>query len=353
MDFEIKYLSFFVIEIEGQDEQTTKNFRQYANLDGAMFANSALKPFLDGELMKIAKRKVERHPKSEQVPTKIGSFIVEPGYDLASNPNYNMFNRIRNAATLNDFSSVSKEIAKTYVETTAARGGVLITISAKLNKYFDQPFCFILKCDFEKKVATITDEKTLINQIEMAITTKNMKSIQYPYMPEEGMIEEGELKIHQSSHAKYFEDFLKFVSYEKSMPEIVKAQVIGVAQQEFEQKYKGPSAEWEQEEASLEAWATSPKRELQEKWTVDQVMEVSSQIVEHAPEIELKLKIDHISIKGLLADFGDKIHLAKVNNRYVVVIDGDMIQFEKNVSPVEFLKPGELQEVVEKITKSY
>jgi hypothetical protein len=352
MDFEIKYLSFFVIDVEGQDDQTTKTFKQYANLDIEMFAKSALKPFLDGELMKITKRKVERHPKSEQVPTKIGRFIVEPGYDLASNPNFNLFNRIRSASTLSDFSSVSKEVAKTYIDTSAARGGVLITISAKLNKYFDEPFCFILKCDFEKKVATITDENTLINQIEMAITTKNMKSIQYPYMPEEGMIETSELKIHQFSHAKYFEDFLKFVEYEKSMPEIVKTQVMSFAQQEFEQKYNGPSAEREQEEASLETWATSPKRELQEKWTTDQVMEASSRIVEHAPDIELKLKLDHISIKGLLADFGDKIHLAKVNDKYVILIDGDIIQFEKNVSPVEFLKPSELHEVVDQIIKS-
>nr|WP_281172512.1 DUF3900 domain-containing protein [Ectobacillus panaciterrae] len=35
-----------------------------------------------------------------------------------------------------------------------------------------------------------------MRNVEMAITTKNMKSIQYPYMPEEGMIEERELKIH-------------------------------------------------------------------------------------------------------------------------------------------------------------
>ena len=49
-----------------------------------------------------------------------------------------------------------------------------------------------------------------------------MKSIQYPYVPEEGMTEEHELKIHQASHARYFEDFLKFVEYGESMPEIMK-----------------------------------------------------------------------------------------------------------------------------------
>ncbi|MES9749179.1 DUF3900 domain-containing protein, partial [Bacillus safensis] len=38
------------------------------------FEQSELKDFLDGELKKIVKRKVDRHPKSEQVPTKIGRF---------------------------------------------------------------------------------------------------------------------------------------------------------------------------------------------------------------------------------------------------------------------------------------
>lgn len=47
----------------------------------------------------------------------------------------------------------------------------------------------------------------------MMITTKNMKAIQYPYMPEKGMIESDELKIHQTLHTRYFEDFLKFVEY--------------------------------------------------------------------------------------------------------------------------------------------
>ncbi|MGQ0516955.1 DUF3900 domain-containing protein, partial [Bacillus sp. D-CC] len=55
-----------------------------------------------------------------------------------------------------------------------------------------------------------TDPNPTVND-EMATTTKNMKSIQYPYMPEEGMVEVGELKIHQASHARYFEDFMFFV----------------------------------------------------------------------------------------------------------------------------------------------
>ncbi|MFC6456083.1 DUF3900 domain-containing protein [Paenibacillus vulneris] len=34
---------------------------------------------------------------AEQVPTKIGRFTVEPGYDLHSYPNYNQFARLRTA----------------------------------------------------------------------------------------------------------------------------------------------------------------------------------------------------------------------------------------------------------------
>ncbi len=58
-----------------------------------------------------------------------------------------------------------------------------------------------MKCDFEPTVSSISDASTIIRHVEMAITTKKMKSIMYPYMPEEGMIEENELKIHQASHA--------------------------------------------------------------------------------------------------------------------------------------------------------
>jgi hypothetical protein len=103
-----------------------------------------------------------------------------------------------------------------------------------------------MKCDFEPKVASIADEATLIRKVEMAITTKNMKSIQYPYMPEEGMVETGELKIHQSSHARYFEDFLKFVEFGESMPEIMKSQVMNMVQEHVYETYEENSQECQQ-----------------------------------------------------------------------------------------------------------
>ncbi|WP_445505404.1 DUF3900 domain-containing protein [Niallia sp. 03091] len=350
MDFEIIHLSFYIVTVEGKDEKAIKQYKHFQTLNDADYEDSTLKEFLDGELEKIAKRKVDRHPKSENAPTKIGRFIVEPGHDATSNPNYNLFQAVRAASTRETFQENAEKIVSTYIDTSAIRGGVFLVATAKLRKYFDEPFLFILKCDFEPKVASITDEKTMIKQVEMAITTKNMKSIQYPYMPEEGMIEENELKIHQSSHARYFEDFLKFVEYGESMPEIIKSQVMTMVQTHIEETYDTESEEKEQFETAMEVWATSPKRELQERFTTEQVVEATAQIIEHSPDAELKMKLDHIAVKGLLSDYGDSIHLAKVNNKYVLLVEADSIQFEQGgYSPIELLRPDELDVVLEKI----
>jgi hypothetical protein len=88
-DFQIQFLSFFVIQVDGKGEQADKSYKHYQTLDGLEYENSSLKEFLNGELMRIS----------------------------------------------------------------------------------------------------------------------------YPFMPEEGILEEHELKINQSSHARYFEDFLKYVEY--------------------------------------------------------------------------------------------------------------------------------------------
>ncbi|WP_100407322.1 DUF3900 domain-containing protein [Bacillus solitudinis] len=349
MDFSIEFLSFYVVSVEGQGEHTDKRFTHFQTLDEQTYTDSALKSFLDGELMKVAKRKVERNPKSEQVPTKIGRFMVEPGQELKSNPNYNLFDRIRKATVTEEFRKSSEELVRAYIDTSAVRGGVLLVVRAKLTQYMDDKFVFVLKCDFEQKVASISDEKTLIHNIEMAITTRNMKSIQYPYMPEEGMVEEWELKLHQSSHARYFEDFLKFVEYHQSMPEIMRTQVVQFAQQHIAETYQEESPERAKEEEYIEAWANTPKRELQEKWTPEQVVEASAHLVEQAPEISLSLKLDEVQVKGLLSDFGENIHIAKVNGKYVLLVEGFSLNFEKGHSPVEFLKPESLEEVLRKV----
>lgn len=349
MDFEINYLSFYVVQVEGKGEAVDKRYKHFQTLDAEEYEDSSLKEFLNGELLKISKRKVERHAKTEQAPTKIGRFIVEEGHELDSNPHYNLFNRIRFAETKENFKDMSEPLVYTYLDTSAVRGGVFLIAQAKLRKYFDDPFVFVMKCDFEPKVASISDESTLIRNVEMAITTKNMKSIQYPYMPEEGMVEVGELKIHQASHARYFEDFLKFVEYERSMPEIMKTQVMDMVYDQIEDVFEEGTEEREQFDQAMEVWVASPKREIMEQFSTEEVMEATAQIVEHAPEVELKLKADHISVKALLADFGDQIHIAKVNDRYVLMIEADTLTFEKGFSPIEFLKPDELQDVIERI----
>ncbi|MCP8969194.1 DUF3900 domain-containing protein [Ectobacillus ponti] len=351
MNFEINFLSFYVVQVEGSGEQAAKHYKHFQTLDVEEYEDSSLKQFLGGELEKIAKRKAERHPKTEGVPTKIGRFPVEEGYDLASNPNYNLFQRVRSAETKEQFQHVNEAFVYSYLDTSAVRGGVFLVVQAKLRQYFNDPFVFVLKCDFEPKVASISDEATLIRNVELAITTKNMKSVMYPYMPEGGMLEEGEVKIHQASHARYFEDFLKFVEYGESMPQIVKTQVMGMVYDSIEDVFEEGSEERQQFEEAMEIWSASPKRELMEHFTTEEVVEAAAQIVEHTPEIELKLKMDHISVKGLLADFGDQIHLAKVDNRYVLMIEADSILFEKGFSPVEFLKPDDLHQAVERIVR--
>ncbi|SDJ81088.1 DUF3900 domain-containing protein [Sediminibacillus albus] len=345
MEFDINYLSFYLIQVEGDDKRS----KHFQTLDSATYLDSPLKTFLDGELVKITKRKVERHAKSEGSPTKIGRFAVEPGHELDSNPNYNLFQKVRFAGSSEDFQTAATQIAQMYIDTSAVRGGALLVASAKLTKFFDEPFLFIMKCDFEPKVASITDESTLIHNVEMAITTKNMKSIQYPFMPEEGMMDSAEVKVHQASHARYFEDFLKFVEYEKSMPEIVKTQTIGMVQEHIQETYTEESEEKEQFEQAMEEWAVTPKRDLQEHFSTEQVVEAAAQIVEHTPDLELKVKLDHISVKSMLADFGDTVHMAKVNGRYVLVIEADSVTFEQGFSPIEFHKPDELQDVMGRV----
>ena len=75
-----------------------------------------------------------------------------------------------------------------------------------------------------------------------------------PYMPEKGMIESSELKIHQTSHARYFEDFLKFVEYGESMHEIMKTQVMTMVQEHVYETYEKHCQECQQFEHDLEIW---------------------------------------------------------------------------------------------------
>ncbi|WP_312894348.1 DUF3898 domain-containing protein [Paenibacillus eucommiae] len=106
---------------------------------------------------------------------------------------------------------------------------------------------------------------------------------------------------------------------------------------------------WERERQSFELWAYSEKRDLQEKWDHTQVVEAAAKLTEHNEELELKFRLDGIAIKGNLADYGNSIHIARHNGRYVVLIEGDQFQFDKGVSPIELLKPEGLDQVIKRL----
>src|SRR5690606_32055450 len=154
-----------------------KSFKHYQTLDRETYEISEIKSFLDGEFARICKRKAEKNPQSEHTPTKVGRFIVEPGFELASNPNYGLFQRIRFAEDGQQFLYASDELVRAYMDTSSVRGGALIVARAGLSKWFDEPLLFIMKCDFEPKIASISDEKSLVRHVEMAISAKNIKSI--------------------------------------------------------------------------------------------------------------------------------------------------------------------------------
>ena len=61
----------------------------------------------------------------------------------------------------------------------------------------------------------------------------------------------------------------------------------------------------------------------------------------------MSFKLDAVSIKGPLTDFGQAIHFATYNGRYIALIEGDAFQFDRSMSPVELLQPPDLLEVLE------
>jgi hypothetical protein len=343
------YLSFFVIQTDGEESAASsgRRFKHFQTLDEEDYEDSEIQRFLDEEFVRIVKRKVERNPNTANAPTKIGRFMVEPGYELGSNQNYNLFQRLRDANTKERFIGIADELVRIYMDTSAVRGGAFIVALSTLNTFFNEPFLFLLKCDFEPKIARISDERSLITQVDMAISARSIKSIQYPHMPEEGMLDHWELKIHQASHARYFEDFLKYVSYEKPLPEVIGEQVVEMVHQYIADKWQDEtSTERSEELNAVEVWAASEKRELQEWWTQEQVETASAALVEQKPDLPFSFKLDGITVKGLLSDFGASLHFAKHNGRYVVVLEGDQFQFERGMSPIELLQPRDLSEVL-------
>src|SRR5690625_2616802 len=144
MDFQIQFLSFYVINIEDHNEQSAKKYKHFQTLDEAEYEQSALKDFLDGELAKITKRKVDRHPKSDVTPTRIGRFIVEPGHELDSNPNYNIFNHAILATNKEEFSEVSESFIAAYLVTSSIRDGAFLVVTSLLRLSYVDYFIFFL-----------------------------------------------------------------------------------------------------------------------------------------------------------------------------------------------------------------
>ncbi|BAH44260.1 MULTISPECIES: DUF3900 domain-containing protein [Brevibacillus] len=347
MNFTIDWLSFYLME-QPEEEDGIKQVRMTRYLGHDEYQKSELKDFLDGEFARIAKRKVEMNPKTEGTPTKLGQFVLEPGHPLDSNPNYALLNRLLAAETPGESKEPCQELIQSYLRTSQVRGGVMIVVRTRLD-LIDERYVFILKCDFEQKTAVITDEKSLISNVRMAINAKNMKSLMYPYMIESGMNDPYHVKIHQFSHARYFEEFLRFIEYPQTMTQIVSEEVISLARQHIEYTYPEESEERVREEEAIELIAASPKRELAEKWEHETVMEAMQIITDRQPEVELKFKLDHMQIRTLLADYGTNLHIAKVNGRYLVLLEGEQLQFERGMSPVEFLKPKALTDIVKEI----
>lgn len=347
MKFVIDWLAFYLIE-QPEQEDAPKQVRMSRHMGHDEYEKSELRDFLDGEYARIAKRKVEPNPKSEGTPTKLGQFVLEPGHPLESNPNYALLQRLLAAETPLESKEPCQELVQSYLRTSQVRGGVLIVVRTRL-ELLDERYLFILKCDFEQKTAVITDEKSLISNVQMAINAKNMKSLMYPYMIESGMNDPYHVKIHQFSHARYFEEFLRYIEYPQTVSQIVSEEVISLARQHIQYQYPEESEERQREEEAIELIAASPKRELSEKWEHDTVMEAMQIITDRQPEVELKFKLDHMQIRALLADYGSNLHIAKVNGRYLLVLEGEMLQFERGVSPVEFVKPKSLAEIVREL----
>ena len=57
MDFEINYLSFYVVQVEGKGEAVDKRYKHFQTLDAEEYEDSSLKEFLNGELLKFQREK--------------------------------------------------------------------------------------------------------------------------------------------------------------------------------------------------------------------------------------------------------------------------------------------------------
>ncbi|MEO3945984.1 DUF3898 domain-containing protein [Gorillibacterium sp. CAU 1737] len=105
------------------------------------------------------------------------------------------------------------------------------------------------------------------------------------------------------------------------------------------------------EEQRLELWAAGEKRELQERWTHELVADATARIVETQPDYEMNFKLDGVSIRAKMEEYGKSVHIARLNGRYVVLVEGDAFRFDKGISPIELLSPEPFDDVVARIAE--
>lgn len=351
MRIHVNVLSFSVIFDQGAEGRSYKHYKRYPTLDASEYEESQIRLFLHGEFAKMLKRRVDVHPLRSQTPTKIGHFIVEPGHELNSNPNYNLFHRLRTADSLEDFEEASDNLLRAYTETRAVREGAFIIVQATAEgQGSTDPFIFVIKCDLEPTIARISDERELISKVDKAISSRNVKMIQYPHMPEDGMLDDCMIKVHQASHAHYFEDFLKFIVFEQPLNDVIKEKLLSQVQDRIEQTYPDPTDEGRiQEENDAELWSVCETRELQHKWKPEQVKASAEQLLELKPDLDVRVKLESSSVQAKLADFATKFHIAKLGNQYVIVLQGQDLQFDKGFSSIELLQPESLEQLTHRL----
>lgn len=81
-------------------------------------------------------------------------------------------------------------------------------------------------------------------------------------------------------------------------------------------------------------------------------MEASAQLITHSPDVKTQLKLGETNVQTPIAEFGENVHLAKLGDRYIVIIEADQVQFDKHVSPIEFLKPESFDAVSARLKKT-
>lgn len=121
--------------------------------------------------------------------------------------------------------------------------------------------------------------------------------------------------------------------YPQTVTDIVSQEVVSLARQHLEMIYPEQTEERMREEAAIELMAASPKRELAERWEHETVMEAMQIITERQPEVEMKWRLDHMRVRALLADYGAKVHIAKANGRYMILLEGKACNLRRAYLP--------------------